>query len=70
MQKHSKIQGIEPRGMNFRESTILYHIDWPVKNEQNPPSGFRDREPAPLTPPSPKSGKMHDVMLIVDVMEW
>ncbi len=56
MQKPSKIQGIEPRVMNFRESIILYYMDWPAENEQNPPSGFRDREPAPQPPPFSPEG--------------
>ncbi len=65
MQKHSKIQDIKLTVMNFCESTQLCHISLPAKNEQNPPSGSGDMQPAPLTPPpSAKPGKMH-----VDVME-
>ncbi len=62
MQKPSKIQGIEPRVMNFRESTILYPMDWPAEN------GFRDRELAGQPPPpSAKPAKIYDVRLIVAV---
>ncbi len=36
----------------FCKCTQFRHIRLPRKNEQNPPSGFRDMQPAPLTPPS------------------
>ena len=65
MQKLYKIQDIESRVMNFRESTRLYHINQPTKYEQNPTSGSRVREQPPKAPPpQPGPGKMHDVMFI------
>ena len=70
-QKPSKIQDIQPRIMNFCESTVLCHISLPAKNEQNPMNGSRDVQPAPLTLPPPPQ-LMHDVRLIVakaDVMD-
>ena len=43
MQKPSKSMDIDPIVMNFGRYGRLIYINWHAKNEENLPSGFRDR---------------------------
>ncbi len=45
MKKTYKIQDIRLRVMKFGVSSVMGHIDWPAKNEENRPHGFGDRPP-------------------------